>query len=111
MTTTKFVRCVLLAALSAPLAGYAADRQLKEDSKQFSDAAVSARIKAELAKSPELNASGIQIRSTRGRVTLTGVAQSQDEADRAAALVRGVKGVVTVQNDIKVSGVGATGER
>lgn len=109
MTTTKFVQCVLLAALSAPLAGYAADRQLKEDSKQFSDAAVSARIKAELAT--ELNASGIQIRSTRGRVTLTGVAQSQDEADRAAALVRGVKGVVTVQNDIKVSGVGATGER
>jgi osmotically-inducible protein OsmY len=108
MTTTKFVQCALLAALFAPLAGYAADRQLKEESKQFSDGAVTARIKAELAKSHELDASGIQVRSARGRVTLTGVAQSQDAADRAAALVRGVKGVVTVQNDIKVSGVGAT---
>ena len=108
MTTTKFVQCALLAALFAPLAGHTADRTLKEESRQFSDGAVTARVKAELAKSPELNASGIQVRSTKGRVTLTGVAQSQDEADRAAALVRGVKGVVTVQNNIQVSGVGAT---
>ena len=108
MTTKNFVQRALLAALFAPLAGYTADRVLKEESRQFSDAAVTARIKAELAKNHELDASGIQIRSTNGRVTLTGVAQSQDEADRAAALVRGVKGVVTVQNNIQVGGVGAT---
>ena len=108
MTTTKYVQCALLAALFAPLAGYSADRVLKEESRQFSDGAVTARIKAELGKSQELDASGIKIRSTKGRVTLTGVAQSQEEADRAAQLVRGVKGVVTVQNNIEVGSVGAT---
>ena len=108
MTTKKFVQCALLAALFAPLAGYTADRVLKEESRQFSDGAVTATIKAELVKNHELDASGIQVRSTNGRVTLTGVAPSQDEADRAAALAKGVRGVVTVQNNIQVSGVGAT---
>ena len=109
--TTRFARYVMVALLSGPLVGYAADSQLKEESKQFSDAAVTARVKAELARSQDLNVSNIQVSSTKGAVILGGTAKTQDEAERAAALVKGVKGVVTVQNDIKVgdfSGVGST---
>ena len=109
--TTRFARYVMVALLSGPLVGYAADSQLKEESKEFSDAAVTARVKAELARSQDLNVSNIQVSSTKGAVILGGTAKTQDEAERAAALVKGVKGVVTVQNDIKVgdfSGVGST---
>jgi hyperosmotically inducible periplasmic protein len=113
MTTTKFVRCALLAALCVPLAGYAADRRLKEEARQYSDSAVTARIKAELAKDQEIHATGIQARSTKGRVRLTGLVPTQEEAERAELIAKSVKGVVTVQNDIQVGGtitpnVGAT---
>ena len=109
--STRFARYVMVVLLSGPLVGYAADRQLKEESKEFSDAAVNERVKAELAKSQELNTANIQVSSAKGAVILKGTARSQDEAERAAALVKGVRGVVSVQNDIQVagsSGVGST---
>jgi osmotically-inducible protein OsmY len=102
MTTTKTVQCVLIAALFAPPAAFAASAQSKEESRQYSDTAVAARIKAVYAKNEELNGSGIQIRSTKGAVRLGGFAQSQEDADRATALAKGVKGVVTVRNEIQI---------
>jgi hyperosmotically inducible periplasmic protein len=102
MMNTKLLHCVLLVALGSPIAGLAADRQLSAESKQFSDTAVTARIKTVFAKNEELNGANIQIRSTKGVVRLAGFAQSQEDADRAVALAKGVKGVVRVRNDITV---------
>ena len=116
MTTTTFRRYVLLALLCVPLAGYAADRRAAKpnaESREFSDSAIQKRIKAELAKEDQANAANIHVRSIKGRVRLSGIVPTQEEAERATGIAKASKGVVTVQNDIQVGGtiignVGAT---
>jgi len=113
MPTKTFLRCFLLAALCVPLAGYAAERRPNAESREFSDSAVMARIKSGIAKEDQANAANIHVRSIKGRVRLSGIVPTQEEADRAEAIAKRAKGVVTVQNDIQVGGtiisnVGAT---
>jgi hyperosmotically inducible periplasmic protein len=105
---SKLVKGVLLAMLCGPVAGYAADAQLKAQAMAFGDSAILSGIKAAYAKDPDLSSADIRVNSTKGAVRLTGAAPDQNIADRAEALANGVKGVVSVQNDIQVSGVGAT---
>src|SRR5688572_22778171 len=100
MPATTSLRYVLLAALCVPLAGYAADRRSNPESRAYSDAAVAARIKAEIAQTDQANAANIHVRSIKGRVRLSGLVPTQDEADRAEDIAKRTKGVVTVQNDI-----------
>ena len=115
MPTTTFLRYIVLALLCVPLAGYAADRRAKAsaESREYSDAAVQARIKAELRKEDHANAANIHVRSIKGRVRLSGIVPTQEQADRAEDIAKASKGVVTVKNDIQVGGtiignVGAT---
>jgi osmotically-inducible protein OsmY len=115
MPTMTFLRYVLLALLCVPLASYAADRRAKPnaESREYSDAAVQARIKAELRKEDQANAANIHVRSVKGRVRLSGIVPTQEEAERAEGIAKAAKGVVTVRNDIQVGGtiignVGAT---
>jgi osmotically-inducible protein OsmY len=105
---SNLIKAVLLAVLCAPVAGYAADAQLKAAAKQFGDSAILSGIKEAYAKDPQLSSANIRVSSTKGAVRLTGVAADQEVADRAEALAHGVKGVVSVQNDLQVGGVGGT---
>ena len=116
MPTMTLLRYVLLALLCVPLASYAADRRAAKpnaESREFSDAAIQKRIKAELAKEDRVNAANIHVRSIKGRVRLSGIVPTQEQADRAEDIAKASKGVVTVKNDIQVGGtiignVGAT---
>jgi osmotically-inducible protein OsmY len=105
---SNMVKGVLIAVLCAPVAGYAADAQLKAAAQAFGDSAILSGIKEAYAKDPQLSSANIRVSSTKGAVTLTGVATDQELADRAEALAHGVKGVVSVQNDLQVGAVGST---
>src|SRR5215212_2872657 len=105
---SRLVKSVVIAALCAPIIGYAADAQLKAAAKAFSDSAILSEVKTVYAKDSALSAANIRVSSTKGVVTLTGVAPDQDAADRAAAVVKGVRGVVAVENKIQVGSIGGT---
>ena len=67
-----------------------------------SDAMITTKIKAELAKDKEVSAMKINVDTDKGVVTLRGTAKSKAEADKAERLAKTVAGVSTVRNDIKV---------
>jgi hyperosmotically inducible periplasmic protein len=69
----------------------------------ISDAAITTKVKAGLAKEKDVSATHIKVETDNGVVKLSGTAKSQQEADRAAQVARDTKGVTSVQNDIQVA--------
>jgi osmotically-inducible protein OsmY len=102
---TKLAMTLVIAALTAPVAGYAADTTSAKDSvkENVSDSVITTRIKAEYAKDKDVSASKIKVDTDdRGLVTLSGNARSKAEADKAVRIARDTKGVSSVKNEIKV---------
>lgn len=68
----------------------------------FDDTAVLAKAKAALVNDPDIHGSSIDVDVQRGAVTLTGVVRSEAERKKVLETVWGVKGVKSVQTDLKV---------
>ncbi|MEO8807489.1 MAG: BON domain-containing protein [Burkholderiaceae bacterium] len=87
-----------------------ASRDLAQDAKQagnevadkVSDAVITTSVKAELVKDPNLSALKINVDTAGGRVVLQGSAPNPAARDQAVRLAQGVKGVVSVDNQLKV---------
>jgi len=69
---------------------------------KVSDAVITTTVKAELAKDSSLSALRINVDTDSGRVVLRGTAPSGQARDHATALATGVKGVVSVDNQLTV---------
>lgn len=66
------------------------------------DMSITASIKADLAKDPDLSAMKINVDTQSGVVTLTGPAPSMAAKDKATTIVQNVKGVAGVNNNLEV---------
>lgn len=73
-----------------------------ESSNFMDDAMITTRIKVEYAKDELVQATRISVNTDKGVVRLSGVANSQAEADKAEAIAKNTQGVVSVRNEIKV---------
>jgi len=93
-------------ALMLPIAGHSGEDKDSDRSspKAFvKDSVITAKIKAEMAKDKQVSAMRIHVDTdNKGVVTLSGNAKTLSEADRAVSIARDVKGVVSVENNIKV---------
>jgi osmotically-inducible protein OsmY len=67
------------------------------------DAAIVTKAKAAFVADPIVKATDIKVDSYKGEVQLSGVAKNPEEARRAEELVRNIKGVKTVKNDIRLA--------
>ena len=96
---------LVIAALIAPVAGYATDtKSAKESIKETVDnTVIAAKITAKYAKDKDVSALKIKVdMDDKGLVTLSGKAKSKAEADKAVRIARDTKGVSSVRNQIKV---------
>lgn len=66
------------------------------------DAAITASVKAELARDGELSALSIDVDTSEGRVALRGTAPNATARDRATRLAAAVDGVRAVENQLTV---------
>ena len=67
------------------------------------DTLITTKIKAKMAKDRDVSALHIKVNTdNKGMVTLSGTAKSQEEADKAVSIARGVEGVVSVENNIQI---------
>ncbi len=62
------------------------------------DAAITAKIKAEILADPLLKVSQIEVTTTNGVVKLSGTVDSQESIDRAMEIARSLKDVKSVDN-------------
>ena len=66
------------------------------------DATITAHVSSGLAKDPDLSAIKIDVDTRAGAVTLSGPAPNASARERAEMIAKGVKGVVSVTNNLKV---------
>jgi hyperosmotically inducible protein len=66
-----------------------------------SDASVAADVKSRLKADPATASSQIDVTVSHGEARLTGVADSPAQRERAFTVARSVKGVTSVENDIR----------
>jgi osmotically-inducible protein OsmY len=102
---TRIVTTLVIAALIAPVAGYAADTKTITESikENVGDTVITTKIKAEYAKDKDVSAMKIKVDTDdKGIVTLSGNAASRAEADKAVRIAQDTKGVSSVKDEIKV---------
>jgi hyperosmotically inducible protein len=106
MNMKLMASCLVAGALILPVTVYAADTvsTTTTTTKSYvTDSVITTKVKAELAdaKMSSLLHVGVDTDS-QGMVTLSGTAPTQKAADRAATIARGVDGVTSVDNQIRV---------
>lgn len=103
MKHTLTTSLLVAGLLALPIAGYT-DDTAKSSPKEFvKDSVITTKIKAELAAEKMSSLVKINVDTDKaGAVTLSGTAASQAAVDKAVSIAKGVKGVTSVHNDIKV---------
>jgi osmotically-inducible protein OsmY len=98
----RIATAVFTASLALTVVGCASTTKQESTGEYIDDAAITAKVKAAIFNEPTLKATEINVETFKGDVQLSGfVAQPQD-AQHAAEVARGVKGVTSVKNDIRV---------
>ncbi|HSG24133.1 MAG TPA: BON domain-containing protein [Azonexus sp.] len=100
MKTKIAATCLMAGLFMLPIAGYAAD---SAPTTYVKDSVITTKVKAELAaeKMASLVHIGVDT-DPKGAVTLSGTVKSKSELDKAVAITRAVKGVTSVDNQLKV---------
>lgn len=89
--------------LLLPVTGYTADAEKSSATEYVKDSVITTKIKAELAAEKMSSLVKINVDTdSSGVVVLTGTAHSQSAVDRAVSIAKGVKGVTSVKNHIKI---------
>ena len=102
MRRLQYIASILvLTALVACGGGMAVNRTVD-------DATLTTRVKTSLLNEPGVSAQNINVQTTGGVVTLSGVVKSPDEEQHAIAAARKVEGVRDVKSQLKVGGQLAT---
>ncbi len=105
---TILATTLIISALLAPVAGYAAEKSMTQSAKEnVGDAAITTKIKAAFVKDRWVKARNMHVNTDdKGVVTLTGNAGSKAESDQAEKIARETKGVTSVTNNIVVGDTG-----
>ena len=102
MNVSKLLGAAMIAA-ALVFSGCASDSSKRSAGEFGSDAALTSKVKTAIASDAGLgSASAVNVNSYRGVVQLSGFVDSKEKVDRAAKAARGVEGVRSVENNIKV---------
>lgn len=101
---TQFARIsILVAAVALTAVTGCASTQKQESTGQYvDDSAITTKVKAAIFNEPTLKSAEINVETFKGRVQLSGFVSSQASIDRAVVVARGVGGVRSVANDMRV---------
>ena len=91
---------VLVLAVIVPIAAAGCGRSVGET---IDDATITARVKTALLNDPQVSGLKIDVDTTLGVVTMSGVVKSPDEERRAVQLARAVTGVRDVKSTLQVN--------
>jgi osmotically-inducible protein OsmY len=95
--------CLLGAAsFGLVLSGCASTRTSEGTGEYVDDVVVTAKVRTAIFSEPNLSAAEINVETFKGRVQLSGFVATRDEIQRAGTIARGVAGVTSVVNNIRL---------
>lgn len=93
---------VFLAILVASLVGCASTATQEGTGEYIDNAVITTKVKAAIFNEPTLKSFEIKVETFKGAVQLSGFVNSQADIDKAVEVVRQVKGVKSVKNDMQL---------
>lgn len=100
--TKRVATAIFTATVAFTIVGCSSTSNRESTGEYVDDSVITGKVKAAIFNEPSLKSTEINIETYKGAVQLSGfVAQAQD-AQKAAEVARGVKGVSSVKNDIRV---------
>jgi hyperosmotically inducible periplasmic protein len=100
----------ILAASLILAAGCAATRTDRSTGERVDDATVTSKVKLALTKNSTTKARDIEVTTFRGTVQLNGFVDSSDMKSAATRVATGVRGVVSVDNNLRIGDERTAGE-
>ena len=102
MTQLKSLSTFFLVLLLASLLGCASTPKQEGTGEYFDDTVITAKVKAAVFNEPSLKSAEINVETFKGVVQLSGFVNSQASVNRAVEVARGVPGVKSVKNDMRL---------
>ncbi len=102
MTLSNRFASFVFAMLMAALAGCASTSQQEGTGEYFDDSVITTKVKAAIFDEPSLKSAEINVETFKGVVQLGGFVSSQTNINKAVELARGIKGVKSVKNDMRL---------
>jgi len=101
----KIAQRIATAVFSVSLlaaAGCASTPERSSTGEYLDDTVITAKVKASLFNEPTLKSSEINVETYKGDVQLSGFVADPTDAAKAVEIARGIKGVTSVKNDVRV---------
>jgi osmotically-inducible protein OsmY len=102
MTQLTSFSAFLLAVLLASFLGCASTSKQEGTGEYIDDTVITTKVKAAVFNEPSLKSAEINVETFKGVVQLSGFVNSQADINKAVEVARGVKGVKSVKNDMRV---------
>ncbi|OFS11420.1 molecular chaperone OsmY [Hafnia sp. HMSC23F03] len=87
---------------AADSTGAKIDSSMKKVDGYMDDSGITAKVKSALVDAKDIKSNDISVNTSKGVVTLNGFVSSQDQAERAVKLAKGVEGVKSVSDKLHV---------
>ena len=98
----RLVTAAFTAAVAITAVGCSSNPTAKTAGEYVDDAVITSKVKAAFAADPTVKATEVNVETFKGNVQLSGFVAEAGDAQRAVEIARGVKGVSSVKNDIRV---------
>jgi len=102
MKISSRIATFLFAVSLIAVAGCASTAKHEGTGEYVDDTVITTKVKAAILNEPGLKSREINVETFKGVVQLSGFVISQTEADRAVQVTRGVGGVISVKNDMRL---------
>jgi osmotically-inducible protein OsmY len=102
MNNLKRWALVLFAAAFVTMLGCAGSATKESTGEYVSDSWITTKVKAALVNDPSVKAREVNVETFKGVVQLSGFVSSQAAMDQAVRITRGIEGVTSVRNDMRI---------
>jgi osmotically-inducible protein OsmY len=93
---------VLAAAAFTTMVGCASSATKESTGQYVDDTAITAKVKAAIFQEPTLKSAEVNVETFKRVVQLSGFVSSQADIQKATMVARGVEGVASVKNDMRL---------
>ena len=104
MKQLKTITTIIMAVMFATLLGCASTSKQESTGEYIDDSVITTRVKTPVFQEATLKSAEINVETYKGVVQLSGFVNSAADINKAVEIARGIKGVTSVKNDMRVKG-------
>ena len=94
----------MLVTVFAIIVGCASTSSKEGTGEYIDDSVITTKVKAAVLNEPTLKSAEINVETFKGVVQLSGFVNSEADIAKAASIAKGIKGVTSVKNDMRLKG-------